>query len=77
MLVLILAAFTAGLAVGWGMLKKTRVVLDTKAAIRELARLRDAGEIHEETANKIILAARDERDKIRAHERALARRGGV
>lgn len=50
-------------ASGYYMRHKRGVVLDIKKAVAGLAQLRDDGKVDADTANKLILLARDERRK--------------
>lgn len=60
LVVLMLASFGAG----YWLRHKRGVVLDIKKAVAGLAQLRDDGKVHADTANKLILLARDERRKV-------------
>lgn len=52
-------------ASGYYVRHKRGVVLDIKKAVAGLAQLRDDGKVDADTANKLILLAREERVKAR------------
>lgn len=71
-MVLVFSSFLSGAIVSGWFHKKYGLKLSAKETVRELARVRDDGGMDAEKANRLILSIREERDRIRAHERKMA-----